>query len=449
MGISIGGIVSGLDTDSLINGLVNAASTSKLIMQSHLDDLTSAQNAFAGLSTRLDTLKDAIGAFDTEGELLLRTASTSNAAVATVKADAGAVAGTYTVKVNTLASAATVMSQGYTDRTTGGTLGTGTLAVTYGGTTTNLTLDADSSLDDVAAAINDQVDGVTAYVMDTGDAAAPYRLVISGDDTGATNTVSVDTSGLTSGTPPVMTEVSAAGDAEVEVNGVVIHDSDNDIGGAIAGLTFSAESVSSTAATVTVEADVSGMSDLVQGMVDAYNNVLSYIGQNKVYNPDENIKGPFVGDAMISSLSSSLSAMFSVQSSAGSTLSSLAELGLTTSQDGTLSFDADAFASAYADHPDDVVGILTDGTNGVSQKFTAFIETFTAEDDGRLALRGDTLDTQVTTVNDRITAFDTQMQSYEDRLRRQFTAMEVALGALQSTSSQLTALFATSSSSSS
>ena len=184
-------------------------------------------------------------------------------------------------------------------------------------------------------------------------------------------------------------------------------------------------------------------------MADSYNAVISFISINKAYNADEDIKGPFVADNLAGSVQRSLSSMFSKQSSAGTTLTSLAELGLTTDSDGLLTFDADVFATAYADHPDDVVGILTDSTDSVSSKFTTLIDTYTDPDTGQLTERGSSLDDQLTTVDERITRFDEQMTAYEARLKRQFTAMEIALGALDGAKSQLTALFKTTSSDSS
>lgn len=447
MGISVGGIVSGIDTDALIAGIVASYSTPKTIMKAHKADLEEAQEAFAGLSSRLDSLKEAIEAFDTTDELLARSTTSADEDVVTVEASAGAITGTYSVKVNVLAASATQMSQGYADKTTADALGSGTLSVTYGSTVTAVTVDAGATMEDVAAAINDQVDGVTAYVMYTGDATTPYRLVIAGDDTGASNTISLDTSGLSGGTAPTFTETSTALDASIEINGVTITDSDNEIDEAISGVTFTAESVSATAVTVTVAADVTAMADLLSGMADAYNSVLGYIAQNRVYNADENIKGPFVSDNLVSGLRRSLASMFSAQSTAGSSLTSLAELGLTTASDGTLTFDEDVFTTAYADHPDDVVGILTDSSNSVSGKFTALIDLYTDATDGRLTERGTSLETQIETADDRITRFEAQMAKYEARLNRQFTAMEIALGALDSAKSQLTALFKTTSSS--
>ena len=62
----------------------------------------------------------------------------------------------------------------------------------------------------LAAAI-DEIDGLSAYVLNTGADSEPYKLVVQGEDTGTDNSISFDTSGLTgSGTVPSFTEQRAA-----------------------------------------------------------------------------------------------------------------------------------------------------------------------------------------------------------------------------------------------
>lgn len=439
MGISVGGIVSGLDTEALVEDLVNAYSTPKVVMEDQLEDLEEAQEAFAGLTNRLEDLQAALDDLASVGEFQSWSTATSDAGVVGVSASEGAIPGSYSVLVNALASAETEVSQGYADAESEGVLGTGTLSITYGGTTTELTLDGTETLEDIADTINEQVDGVTAYIMDTGDATNPYRLVIAGEDTGAVNSITVDTAALSGGTAPSFTETTTAADAEVELNGVTITDSDNELT-AVPGLTFSLESVSATAVEVTVAADVDGMADKVQAFVDAYNDVISYIDQQSAYNTDEDIKGPFVADSLVSSVQRSLSSVI-VDMYAAGTFTGLAQLGVSTEQSGELAFDAAEFADAYAEDPDGVVSLFTDSTDGFTTAMDAVLETLLDEDDGSLANRDESLAEEIETTQERIEQFDEQMDAYEARLWDQFTAMELALADLEAASSALSALF--------
>ena len=64
MGIAVDGIVSGLDTTSIIEGLVAAASAPQEVMEGKLEDLEEEQEAVAGLTNRLQTLYDKLQELD-------------------------------------------------------------------------------------------------------------------------------------------------------------------------------------------------------------------------------------------------------------------------------------------------------------------------------------------------------------------------------------------------
>lgn len=448
MGISVGGLVSGIDTDSLIAGLVAAYGTPKTVMESQLQDLESEQEAFAGLDNRLTSLRTALEAVATADEFEAYTATSADDAFVGVTASTGAIPGRYAVEVNQLATSASQLSQGFASKSTDGALGTGTFALTYGSTTTNITIDGTMSLSDLANAINDEVDGVNAYVMNTGDAATPYRLVLTGEDTGAANDISVDTSGLSGGTAPTFTEVSAAADAEVVINGITVTDSDNTIDAAIPGLSFTAEAVTTSAVNVDVELDATAMAEKVKSVVDAYNAVMSYVSTKSVYNTDEDIRGPFVGQGLVSSITSSLSAMVTAQYGSGG-LTALSQMGISTEKDGTLTFDTEAFTEAFGENPDDVLALFTDETTGFSGQFDAMLEQLTEGEFSPLDARADSLQDDIDSTTDRIAALEENLTKYEERMKKQFAKMEILMSEAQTAQSALSALFMDTSSSSS
>ena len=45
--------------------------------------------------------------------------------------------------------------------------------------------------------ISDDIDGLSAYVLNTGADEDPYKLIVQGEDTGADNTIAFNTAGLT------------------------------------------------------------------------------------------------------------------------------------------------------------------------------------------------------------------------------------------------------------
>ena len=307
-----GGLVSGIDTGAMISSLVAAAAKPLDVIKNQKATAQDRKDAYDTLGSRLDALGTALASLDTLEEFRSVTGTTSDDSALGITVGGDAVVGRFSIKVDQLAAAAMSVSDGFASRTATGEVATGTLKITVGTTATEITVgSSQSSLDGLAKAINEQVDGVTAYVMETGDATKPYRLVISGDDTGAENAVSIDTSGLdgSTGTIPTMTEVTAAQDAKLEVNGITITSSQNEVSGAIQGVTFNAREVTSSPVTVNVARDTATMTTKMKAVVTAYNSIMSYIRGQKSYNPDENIRGAFVGESQPNSVMQRMQSM--------------------------------------------------------------------------------------------------------------------------------------------
>ena len=143
MTTAVGGIVSGLDTASIVASLVDAASTPKLILEDDLALAGDKQEAFAGLSNRIDDFTAALEAMDTADELRSLTGSSNDDSAVSVTLAGDAVMGSYSVQVNSLASNEMEVSQGYADKDTDGAMPSGTLSITYGGVQTDIVLSDD------------------------------------------------------------------------------------------------------------------------------------------------------------------------------------------------------------------------------------------------------------------------------------------------------------------
>lgn len=436
-----GGLVSGIDTASLISSLVAANSATLDVIKAQRSVVSSRKDAYDTLASRLDALNSAIADIDTSKEFRSVTGSSNSDAVS-ISAAGDAIVGTMSVVVNQLASSAMEVSDGVASHTDAGTMAEGTWSFTVAGVTTSVTIDSSAtSLDDLVSAINDQVDGVTAYVMNTGDASTPYRLVVSANSTGSENTVSIDTSGLDSstGTVPTFTEVSAAKDAELEVNGVSITSATNDVTDVIQGVTITALDVTSSAATLTVSRDRDSMVTKMTAVVTAYNSVMSYIRGQKAWNPDEGIRGSFVGESQPSEVVRQLQSTMSARFTAVGDYNSLASLGITTEQNGDISLDSDKVTAALDAGMEDVTALFTDATDGIAASLTTLLDGFTG-DSGTVTARSDSLDDDLTAFDTRIATYEAQLTAYQARLEKQFTAMELAIALFNSASSSLIAL---------
>ena len=125
-------------------------------------------------------------------------ASSSNSDIGVSVDSTKASRGTYSVEVTSLASAQALASQAvFADRDST-SVGQGTLQLSVGDKITDVTIDSSNdSLQGLANAINESDAGVSAGVIDTGNG---YQLVLSADETGTANSVSISVSGDTGGT---------------------------------------------------------------------------------------------------------------------------------------------------------------------------------------------------------------------------------------------------------
>ncbi len=450
---SVDGIVSGLDTTALIGAILDVAAVPGLAMDDQLTEYEEQLEAVSGLTNRLNDLVSAIEDIDELTELPSYVASLSEEGSLDVTADSEAIPGSYDIEVLATATAEVEISDGYSDATSTGVIAEGTLTVTYAGTDYDVTIDSDnSSLEGVAAAIDD-VDGLTAYVMDTGDATDPYRLVVQADETGADNTVEFDTSGLGGGgSVPSFTENSSAGDAEISINGISIYSDDNSFNDVIPGLSIDALQVTDDPVTVTVSLDDEAIEEKMQAFVDAYNEVISYYNTQTSYNDEEGIRGGLVGDSSARGVIDSLGRMISGSFDVDTDISALSQLGISTESDGTISFDADEFSDALDADLEDVFEFLTHDdedaeTYGVFATLRDTIsDVYVDEYEGTLSLRSETLEETIADTEERLEDFNLYLDNYEERLRDQFTYMETVLAELQANQSYLAALFSSSTS---
>jgi flagellar hook-associated protein 2 len=458
MPFHIGGLVSGMDTEGMIAQLVSAASRQRTLMTEARERLEQRQGAYGTLRTRLTALRTAVEGMDTRTEFRSVTSSSSDEAAVGVTSDGDAPVGTYSVVVGRLASSAIATTQSGFSATTS-TVGAGTLTIGYGTASTTLTVSAGTTLQGLVDQINDGVDGVQAYIMDTGPEAGAdrYRMVISGEDTGSDHALSITNGGLSSAFDlTVGAGISQAADSVAWVNGVRVTDADNDLNGVVDGVTFqlyettvpsgadltsATPPASSSTITATVGRNIDAMVSNIEEIVTAYNAVTSYIRSQNALDTDAGIRGPFVGETDPRSVRSALQqAIGDDYSAASSVVASLSAIGFETSQNGDISLDTSALRDALNDNFDGVVDMFTDGTNGFAAALTATIERWDDSDDGLIQDRIESLDTQMERQDDRIARFDARMTAYETRLRRQFTAMETAMSRFQSAESSLSAL---------
>lgn len=114
------GIFSGIDTGSLIDQLIAAASKPKQLVQQRIQELQVQKASYLGLNSKISALAAAAKAFRSDKVFQANTASTSNSDVLSATASNDASPGVYKFIVNQLVTTQQVLSRGFGDKDTSG-----------------------------------------------------------------------------------------------------------------------------------------------------------------------------------------------------------------------------------------------------------------------------------------------------------------------------------------
>jgi flagellar hook-associated protein 2 len=453
------GIGSGLNISAIVSELTTsygAAQTNQLTAQQN--SLDSQVSAYGTFTSALDTLQASLTALQTPSQLAGFDATVADKTIASATTTSDAVAGTYSLEVQNLATAASLTSQPIASASS--TVGTGALQISVGGATSSITIDStDNTLSGIAAAINSDPNnpGVTASIITASDGA---RLVLTGTTTGASNAITVTQSGGDGGLSSLtydpadhltnLTQTQAAQDANFTINGFAATSSSNQVSSAITGVTVNllGASAANTPTTLTVSPDTTTATTSINAFVTALNGVLSSIQSLTGYNATTQTAGVLNGNATLESFQNQLEQILDQVNSGGSTgVNSLSDLGITADANGSFDSNATTLANALSSNLTSV-GNLLGGANGIATKLNNLINGYT-QPGGLLATINTGLQSSLKNVATQQTALTAELATYSATLTQEYNAMDAAVAALKQTQTYLTAEFNPSASSSS
>ena len=454
------GIGSGLDISAIVTSLTNAYGAAQTnALSSEQTTLNAQVSAFGTFSSALDTLQATLSSIDNPSALAAYSATVADKTIASATTDSTAVPGQYSLEVQNLATAATLTSAPLASG--GTTVGTGTLTLSVGGASTSITIDSSNdTLSGIASAINNATNnpGVTASVIST---TAGSRLVLTGTNTGAANTITVTESGGDGGLSSLvydpadddttLTQTQAAQDANYTINGYAASSASNVVSGAITGVTLdlSGASAADTPTTLTIAANPSTASTSIGTFVSAINGVLTAIQSLGGYDASTQTAGALNGNATLESFQNQLENILdTVQSGNSGGVASLADLGITADANtGQLDTDSDTLGNALTANIT-AVGNLLGGTNGIATQLNTLINQYTGAG-GLLSSVNQGLQTSLTQVSQQQTALQAELATYSATLTSEYNAMDTAVAALKETQTYLNAEFNPTSSTSS
>lgn len=461
--VNFSGIASGIDTASLIDALVEqkrAARVDPLLRSQDRDRETSdALKKLKDLLSELRTSADTFRAVNGGG--LQTTVTSSNEQVSLAKPFGSTAQGNYDVTVSQLARNA---SLSFEDRfsTIEGAVApsindsapaqdrTLTFSVGSGDSQESIAIEINSSTSasDIVEAFNSQSSQATASLINLGSQSSPsYALNISSRNSG----VEKGSLSVSSGSELVnagilsATNISQAGDATFSISGVTgsITRPTNSISDLIPGLSLNLEGIGTTRLTVRESAE--DTTDRVRSFVEKYNDIISFIQENDLVVQEKNGKettnifGALSSSSVDENVASTLRQAFSSATQNGLIL---ADLGITSSRDGTLEFDEAKFQETLSANPSSVGDLLESlgetlgGTNGKISQFNRF--------QGIIDQAVNSTEDLIRERDQRIADIEASLAKDEERLLSRFARLEGLIGTLNQQQSAIIGILPTS-----
>ncbi|MCP4096946.1 MAG: flagellar filament capping protein FliD [Planctomycetaceae bacterium] len=363
---SIDGLVSGLDTTSIIEGLVSLQKSQVDRLNVKKSEILTEQAAFQGVEARLLSLKSSMSQLNrsTGSVFDQTTASSSDESILTVTSESKAIPGSYNVRVNSLARAHQIGSQGFSDPST--TISTGTISFQVGDrSATEITIDtSNNTVDGLVNAINTQSDDVSASIVyDQGNSA--HRILLTSKYTGEANEINVTNNLITPTGSEVLPDFSGAAiqdatNAQLQLGsgaGAIVAEYDsNVIDGLIDNVTLNLESAdASKDINLKVTRDTESAKIAIEGFVENYNSMIQYIDDQTAFNTSTNTASPLLGNRTVSTLKTTLSSMVT-ESVPGlsSSVNRFSQLGIDIDNGGKLIINSSELESALQGNTDGI-----------------------------------------------------------------------------------------------
>lgn len=455
-GIQLSGLVSGIDTGSIIDQLMTIEKIPRTKITNDQAATTKRQGLLQDISSKLtslkfanDDLKSALTWLDTQS------VESANTSKFTVTRTGGAAPGGYDVAVNQLASAER-QTYGFVAPTADGTLD---IANADGSARVSVDVKAGASLNDVVGAINSNSKSGLYAVNVNGS------LVLSAKTTGDTSGFSVSGAGVGG-----QTERVAGQNAKVTINGTTYERQSNTITDALPGVSITLKGKTTGTDTVglTVGApgpDKDAIVNKVKAFITAYNDVVTVtrgdLKDEPVVNAstsDDVQKGTLFGDSGLSTMLSQFrTTLASAVGGLSGSFKSMTDIGVTTgaasatisqdSLDGKLTLDETKLRSALDADPQAVRTLMggATGTSGFSQAFGKILSSYQGSG-GLIQARIASATSDLSDLKTKLLNFDSRMDAKQALLQKQFTAMETALQSSNSAGSSLSSFLTSNSS---
>ncbi|HCU85637.1 MULTISPECIES: flagellar filament capping protein FliD [unclassified Methylophilus] len=392
---------SGLPIDSLVTAQMQAEQQPITDIKTKISSYNTKLSAYSTLKSGLSTFQTAVDKLATAAKFNAQAVTASDSTSISATANGTAVLGNYNVTVSQLATSQKLATSAYSSATD--IVGTGKITISFGtytaaagatpasftanGDKSDITIDITSSNNTLAGirdAINAKNASVSASIVNDGTG---NRLVITSKDTGEVNSLKIsvadddgnntDTGGLSAlaydplASSNNMTQMTAAKNALLTVDGMSISKSSNTVSDVIQGVTLTLKSVTSASNTLSVSTDTDTIQASVQSFVDAYNALnTSMRNLTKFVSAGSSSNGALLGDSTARNIMVKLKSMLSASSPTATTYKTLTDIGVTMGSDGSLSLDSTKLQKAVTNNVSDVAKLFSPSATSTDPQVT-------------------------------------------------------------------------------
>lgn len=424
MTLTAAGVGSGIDVESILTSLGELNRLPVVSLETKIEELDVELSAFGTIKSALDSFQSAVNDLGTNADFGNFVATSSDEAVFTATASNGDIPVNNDIEVISLATNHRISSAAYDSKDS--TVESGTVTFSSGENTFDIEIDStNNTLQGLLNAINDSDDNdsVSASIIDTDDGS---RLILTAIEAGSDSEITSSRSATLplANNSSGFAEISEASDAVLSIHGFQVSRSSNTITDVIDGVTLDLTGVGT--ATVNTRRDQESLNTAMEAFSTQYNALTSTLSRLS--------EGDLSGDSLPRSIETRVRAAFfdTVDLGGGDTASAL-DMGFTFDRNGALSIDRDRFDTALELGVNRYVEAFAKPETGLSALFSDLIDEY-SESGGVLTGRENGIDTRKTNIDKQIEQMEYRLEKTNLRLRAQFTAMDLAITELNSTS---------------
>jgi flagellar hook-associated protein 2 len=417
------GMGAGIDVTTMVAEQMSVLREPETLLQQESATLSSQSTVLNQMNSELSALQSSFQSLTNfDGQFNDKSASSSDTSQLTAIADTTASTGTHTVVISNLATTSSYSSSLVASGDT--TISQGTFYIQVGtNSAVGVTVgSSNDTLNTLASYINNQNLGVTASVITDSSGA---RLALYSQTSGAAGDLTISSSTNTTGLS--FTKGATGKDALFTVDGISVTSSSNTITSVIPGVTLDLVGANSTTVQLSVQPDTTTAGDAVISFVNAYNTLISDINSQLDYNSTTDTSVPVLnGDSTVQLLQQQLYSGVSSAMSNNGSISSLADLGVTMNDDGTLSVDSTTLVSKLASNYSDVENFFQ-ATGSFGQNFNSTLSTLTDPTSGSLTVELNSISSQQTDITSQIADMEANLAVKETQLTTEYTNVDTTL----------------------